>query len=103
MHVTTKPAESIPDDLLAKISEAGTFNEGFGTTEYVAAAHLDMAWHTNEEQISDVNAFEQKALDDLGLIPEIATRYRSTYFGHIFAGGLFVWLLQLSMDRSSRS
>jgi peptidyl-dipeptidase Dcp len=99
-----KTGESIPDDLLAKISEAGTFNEGFGTTEYVAAAHLDMAWHTNEEQISDVNAFEQKALDDLGLIPEIATRYRSTYFGHIFAGGYssgyysYLWTEVLEAD-----
>jgi peptidyl-dipeptidase Dcp len=99
-----KTGESIPDDLLGKISEAGTFNEGFGTTEYVAAAHLDMAWHTNKEQISDVNAFEQKALDDLGLIPEIATRYRSTYFGHIFAGGYssgyysYLWTEVLEAD-----
>jgi peptidyl-dipeptidase Dcp len=99
-----KTGESIPDDLLGKISEAGTFNEGFGTTEYVAAAHLDMAWHTNEEEISDVNAFEQKALNDLGLIPEIATRYRSTYFGHIFAGGYssgyysYLWTEVLEAD-----
>ena len=99
-----KTGESILYDLLAKISEAGTINEGFGTTEYVAAAHLDMAWHTNEEQISDVNAFEQKALDDLGLIPEIATRYRSTYFGHIFAGGYssgyysYLWTEVLEAD-----
>mgnify|MGYP003684550015 CR=1 FL=1 len=62
-----KTGESIPDDLLAKISEAGTFNEGFGTTEYVAAAHLDMAWHTNEERISDVNAFEPVSYTHLTL------------------------------------
>lgn len=96
--------ESIPDDLLKKISEAGTFNEGFGTTEYVAAAHLDLAWHINKEEVEDVNAFEKKALSELGLIPEIETRYRSTYFGHIFAGGYssgyysYLWTEVLEAD-----
>jgi len=96
--------ESIPDDLLKKISEAGTFNEGFSTTEYVAAAHLDLAWHTNKEEVEDVNAFEKKALSELGLIPEIETRYRSTYFGHIFAGGYssgyysYLWTEVLEAD-----
>ena len=99
-----KTGKSIPDDLLKKISEAGTFNEGFGTTEYVAAAHLDLAWHTNKEEVEDVNAFEKKALSELGLIPEIETRYRSTYFGHIFAGGYssgyysYLWTEVLEAD-----
>ena len=74
--------ETIPDDLLNKISAAGTFNEGFATTEYVAAAHLDMAYHTNKNAIQDIDKFEDDTLEELGLIPEIESRYRSTYFGH---------------------
>jgi len=82
-----KTGEAIPDELLNKIAAAGKFNAGFETTEYVAAALLDMAWHTNETEIQDVNDFEDTSLEELGLIPEIESRYRSTYFGHIFAGG----------------
>ena len=99
-----KTGETIPDELLNKISAAGTFNEGFATTEYVAAAHLDMAYHTNEQPIEDIDAFEDKALKELGLIPEIETRYRSTYFGHIFAGGYssgyysYLWTEVLEAD-----
>ena len=55
--------ETIPDDLLNKISAAGTFNEGFATTEYVAAAHLDMAYHTNKNAIQDIDKFEGASLD----------------------------------------
>ena len=96
--------ETIPDELLEKISAAGTFNEGFATTEYVAAAHLDMAYHTNLDEIKDIDKFEDNALSDLGLIPEIETRYRSTYFGHIFAGGYssgyysYLWTEVLEAD-----
>ncbi len=82
-----KTGEAIPDELLNKIAAAGKFNAGFETTEYVAAALLDMAWHTSETDIEDVNNFEDTSLEALGLIPEIESRYRSTYFGHIFAGG----------------
>ena len=81
--------ETIPDELLAKISEARTFNEGFETSEYVAAAHLDMAFHMEKDSIEDIDAFEDETLKNLGLIPEIESRYRSTYFGHIFAGGYY--------------
>lgn len=99
-----KTGETIPDDLLKKISAAGTFNEGFATTEYVAAAHLDMAYHTSKETIKDVDLFEDSALEELGLIPEIESRYRSTYFGHIFAGGYssgyysYLWTEVLEAD-----
>ena len=99
-----KTGETIPNELLEKISAAGTFNEGFATSEYVAAAHLDMAYHTNEEPIEDIDAFEDKALKELGLIPEIEARYRSTYFGHIFAGGYssgyysYLWTEVLEAD-----
>ena len=96
--------ETIPEDLLNKISAAGTFNEGFATTEYVAAAHLDMAYHTDQGLIEDIDKFEDETLDDLGLIPEIESRYRSTYFGHIFAGGYssgyysYLWTEVLEAD-----
>ena len=96
--------EVISDELLDKISDAGTFNEGFATTEYVAAAHLDMAYHTDKNTITDIDKFEDQALEDLGLIDEIEARYRSTYFGHIFAGGYssgyysYLWTEVLEAD-----
>ena len=96
--------EVISDELLDKISDAGTFNEGFATTEYVAAAHLDMAYHTDKNIITDIDKFEDQALEDLGLIDEIEARYRSTYFGHIFAGGYssgyysYLWTEVLEAD-----
>ena len=99
-----KTNEPIPEDLLDKISKASKFNQGFATTEYVAASYLDMAWHTQEEQIVDANAFEKKTLDGIGLIPEITSRYRSTYFAHIFAGGYsmgyysYLWTEVLEAD-----
>ena len=96
--------ETIPDELLAKISEARTFNEGFETSEYVAAAHLDMAFHMEKDSIEDIDAFEDETLKNLGLIPEVESRYRSTYFGHIFAGGYssgyysYLWTEVLEAD-----
>ena len=96
--------EPIPLELLDKISKASKFNQGFATTEYVAASYLDMAWHTLEDKVEDANVFERQTLDDLGLIPEIASRYRSTYFAHIFAGGYsmgyysYLWTEVLEAD-----
>lgn len=80
--------EVIPDALIKKIQDASHFNQGFETTELVAAALLDMNWHTiDKQQNIDVLKFEQDALNNSGLIPEIIVRYRSTYFAHIFDGG----------------
>lgn len=80
--------EVIPDELIKKIQNASYFNQGFETTELVAAALLDMYWHTiDKQQDIDVRKFEKDALDKIGLIPEIIVRYRSTYFAHIFDGG----------------
>ncbi len=99
-----KTNEPIPVELLDKISKASKFNQGFATTEYVAASYLDMAWHTQEEQVADANVFEKQTLDALGLIPEITSRYRSTYFAHIFAGGYsmgyysYLWTEVLEAD-----
>lgn len=80
--------EVIPESLVAKMKNASAFNQGFMTTELVAAALLDMNWHTvTQQQDFDVRAFENEVLDKIGLIPEIIVRYRSTYFSHIFSGG----------------
>jgi len=63
------------------------FNQGFITVEFTAAAYLDMAWHTlNEPVEKQTLVFEKKAMEGIGLIPEIVVRYRSPYFGHIFSG-----------------
>ena len=79
--------EPIPDILIDKILNTSHFNQGFATVEFMAAAYLDMDWHTqNKEQKYDVNAFEKQSMDKTGLIPEIIVRYRSTYYNHIFSG-----------------
>ena len=81
--------ESIPDELVEKLLKAAKFNQGFINTEYLAASLLDMDWHTltKEDILSNSNDFEKKSLNKIGLIDEIAPRYRSTYFAHIFSGG----------------
>ncbi len=80
--------EAMPDELIAKMEASGHFNQGFATTEYLAASVLDMDFHTltaDKAKIDDVVAFEKASMDKLGLIPEIWPRYRSTYFAHIFS------------------
>lgn len=77
--------EPIPDELIQKIQNSQYFNKGFEQTEYLAASFLDMDWHTLTEPIKiDVNKFEENSLNKIGLIPEIASRYQSTNFNHIF-------------------
>jgi len=98
--------QPIPDELIQKIRQARLFNQGFATVEYLAAAYLDMDWHTLEEVPAtiDVDAFEQAALDKIGLIPEIVVRYRSTYFQHVFVNSYYagyysyVWAEVLDAD-----
>lgn len=83
-----KTGESIPQELIDKLQKSSHFNQGFATTEFMAAALLDMSYHTvNTTDPIDVAKFETEALNKLGLIPEITVRYRSTYFSHIFDGG----------------
>ena len=97
--------EIIPDELVAKIQAAGTFNQGFMTTELAAASILDMMWHelSSVEGI-DVETFEAEACKRMGLIDEIIPRYRSTYFNHIFGGGYsagyysYLWAEVLDKD-----
>lgn len=80
--------EVIPDELIKKMDAASKFNMGFTTAEFVAAALLDMDYHTQKEQKEfDVRDFEKKSMEKVGLIAEIIPRYRSTYFSHIFSGG----------------
>ena len=80
--------EVIPAEIIDKLDKAGKFNTGFATTEFLAAALLDMEYHTlTEPSDIDIREFEKKVLDKWGLIPEIKPRYRSTYFNHIWASG----------------
>ena len=97
--------EVIPDSLIAKIEAAGTFNQGFMTTELAAAAMLDLKWHmiNSVEGVTPVE-FEAEACKAMGLIGEIIPRYRSTYFAHIFSGGYsagyysYLWAEVLDKD-----
>ena len=82
--------EKLPQEWIDNLEAAKTFNEGHATTSYLAAAILDLAWHELEagESVDDVVEFEKKAIEDYGLaFGPVPTRYRSTYFSHIFAGG----------------
>jgi len=97
--------EVIPADLVNKLDKSGKFNMGFTTIEYLAAALLDMEYHSLTEPVDlDIHAFEKAAMDKYGLIPEIKPRYRSTYFNHIWAGGYsagyysYIWCEILDAD-----
>jgi peptidyl-dipeptidase Dcp len=80
--------EVMPDSLINKIENSALFNQGFMTTELIAASILDMKYHElTEAQDLDVDAFEKEQMDAIGLMPEILPRYRSTNFSHIFNGG----------------
>lgn len=83
-----KTGEPIPDELIAKIKRSQTFDQGFATVEYLAAAFLDMDWHLlREAKENDPVAFEKASLAKIGLMPEIVVRYKSPYFRHIFGPG----------------
>lgn len=97
--------EPIPDELIEKIKNSGTFNQGFANVEYLASCFLDMDWHTlTEAKELDCAEFERASMEKIGLIPEIIPRWRSTYFQHIFAGGYsagyysYVWSEVLDAD-----
>ncbi|MCF6181336.1 M3 family metallopeptidase [Lutibacter sp.] len=102
-----KDGSKIPQELITKIKNASTFNQGYSLTEVLAASNLDMLWHTisADKKITDVNQFENDALKSVHLlIKEVPTRYRSTYFAHIFSGGYaagyysYLWTEVLSDD-----
>lgn len=80
--------EIIPDDLIEKIQQSRLFNQGFNMTELLAAAYLDMDYHTRKDTSTfKVVDFENASMARIGMIPQIHVRYHSTYFNHIFSGG----------------
>ena len=97
--------EEIPQEIIEKIGASARFNQGFSTVEYMAAAYLDMAYHSlASAEAVEPRAFEDGAMTDIGLIEEIIPRYRSGYFSHIFAGGYsagyysYIWSEILDAD-----
>ncbi len=102
-----KTGKVIPLELIKKIKQSSNFNQGFATVEYLAAAFLDMDWHTlTDVKNIDVNKFEKESLKKIGLIPEIVVRYRTTYFNHIIGGYAagyysYVWAEVLDADAFS--
>lgn len=100
-----RTGEAIPDSIIDKILKQKTFNQGFMTTELLAAAILDMNLHNLKDTADlDVVAYEKQAMDKLGLIPEIAPRYRTTYFNHIiggYAAGYYSYLWANVLDNDA--
>ncbi|MFE7845025.1 M3 family metallopeptidase [Microbacterium sp. NPDC057407] len=106
-HVDT--GEPLPADVVERLRASETFNQGFATSEYLAASWLDQAWHSLDvnaaAQQIDVAEFEAAALRDIGLDnPVVPTRYSSTYFAHVFSGGYsagyysYIWSEVLDAD-----
>ncbi|MDR7694924.1 M3 family peptidase [Riemerella anatipestifer] len=105
LHYQTK--QPMSQSLIDKIKKASAFNQGYSTTELVAAATLDMAWHsvTSEEQFKPALDFEKEALNKYGLLVEqVPPRYHSPYFAHIWGGGYsagyyaYMWSDMLNSD-----
>ncbi|MEP6939939.1 MAG: M3 family metallopeptidase, partial [Rudaea sp.] len=86
-----KTGEPMPAALVAKIKAAGSYGQGFATTESLGAALLDMAWHTLPQSmtiVDNADAFERTALKKYAVdYPLVPPRYRSTYFAHVWSGG----------------
>ena len=100
--------EPMPQALVDKVKAAEKFNQGFTTTEYLEASLLDQAFHqlpADQAVLADVTAFEKAALAKAGVnVKEVTSRYRSTYFNHIFGGGYsagyyaYIWSEVLDAD-----
>lgn len=100
-----KTGAIVPQELITKMKNAGKFNQGFETVEYLAASLLDMGFHTIPAgKEIDALKFETAEMNKYGLIRQIAPRYRSTYFQHIFASGYsagyysYIWSAVLDSD-----
>lgn len=105
-HETGEP---LPAEIVERLHASEAFNQGFATSEYLAASWIDQAWHgLSVDEASrdiDVAAFEAEALADIGLDnPAVPTRYASTYFAHVFSGGYsagyysYIWSEVLDAD-----
>ncbi|WP_455132760.1 M3 family metallopeptidase [Microbacterium aurum] len=101
--------DPLPQEVVDKLHASEAFNQGFATSEYLAASWIDQAWHALDAraaaEITDVAAFEAAALADIGLDnPAVPTRYSSTYFAHVFSGGYsagyysYIWSEVLDAD-----
>ncbi len=98
--------EVMPNELVEKMDKSGKYGQGFATTEYLAASYLDMDFHVLKEipQGMDVMQFENETLGKRGLLPQIPSRYRSTYFNHTMGGGYtagyysYIWAEVLDAD-----
>jgi peptidyl-dipeptidase Dcp len=105
VHHTT--GEAMPQEFVDKLQASSSFNEGYATSEYLAAALLDQAWHriSADTVVTDVAKFEADALAGFGLDnPAVPSRYSSTYFAHTFGGGYdagyysYIWSEVLDAD-----
>jgi peptidyl-dipeptidase Dcp len=98
--------EAIPDSLIQKYLSTSKFNQGFVTTEYLAASILDMNFHTIDAKnpLKNTSELEKSAMEKIDLASTIAPRYRSTYFNHVFSGGYsagyysYIWAEMLDAD-----
>lgn len=95
----------LPRSLIDTLEKMGNFNQGFSTTEYLAAAYLDLAWHMQPKGLSKTaDEIEEDLRERIGMLPQIDFRYRSSYFSHIFAGGYasfyycYIWAAVLEKD-----
>jgi peptidyl-dipeptidase Dcp len=97
-----KTGEPIPQALIERLQAAEKFGQGFATVEYLAAALLDMDWHSlTDTQPRDVAAFEKASLAKWGLIPEILPRYRTPYFNHAatdYSAGYYSYIWSAVLD-----
>lgn len=100
-----KTGETIPDALIQKLENAGTYGQGFATVEYLASSFLDMDFHMQTKPISGTAAdFEKASMQKIGLIEAIVPRHKANYFSHIFAGGYsagyysYIWSGVLDTD-----
>jgi peptidyl-dipeptidase Dcp len=106
-----KTGEQIPQELIDKIKNSGTFNQGYSLTENLASSNLDMQWHTisASDKIENVDNFEKDALKKtkVDAVHAVKPRYRSTYFAHIFSGGYaagyysYLWTEMLHHDANN--
>jgi peptidyl-dipeptidase Dcp len=100
-----KTGEVIPDALIQKLENAGTYGQGFATVEYLASTYLDMDFHTITAPISgSADSFEINSMKNIGLISSIIPRHRANYFSHVFSGGYsagyysYIWSGVLDTD-----